>query len=63
MLGGFALVAAPAQYEVTGVMTFLVGYDGIVYQKDNGPESLNSFTTMDTYNPDKTWTPVPEEDQ
>jgi len=58
MIGGFALVAAPAQYEVTGVMTFMVGYDGVVYQKDNGPDSLDIFTKMERFNPDKTWSPV-----
>ena len=61
MIGGFALVAAPAQYKVTGVMTFLVGSDGIVYQKDNGANSLDIFTKMERYNPDKTWTIVEEE--
>jgi hypothetical protein len=58
MIGGFALVAAPADYEVTGVMTFMVGSDGLVYQKDNGPDSLGIFTKMERFNPDKTWTPV-----
>jgi hypothetical protein len=61
MIGGFALVAVPAQYKVTGVMTFMVGYDGLVYQKDNGTNSLDLFTRMERYNPDKSWTPV--EDQ
>lgn len=55
MIGGFALVAVPAEYRVTGVNTFLVSYDGVVYQKDLGPESLNIVKTMDRYNPDKTW--------
>lgn len=63
MIGGFALVAAPAQYRVTGVMTFMVGSDGIVYQKDNGKNSLDIFTKMERFNPDKTWTPVKEEAQ
>jgi hypothetical protein len=62
MIGGFALVATPAQYKVTGVMTFIVGYDGVVYQKDNGPNSLDIFTKMERYNPDKTWTVVEEEE-
>lgn len=55
MIGGFALVAAPADYRVTGVKTFLVGYDGIVYEKDLGPDTLNIFKNMEVYNPDKTW--------
>lgn len=55
MIGGFALVAAPAQYRVTGVKTFMVSYDGIVYEKDLGPETLDTFNTMERYNPDKSW--------
>jgi Protein of unknown function (DUF2950) len=55
MLGGFALAAAPAEYRVTGVETFMVGPDGIVYQKDLGPDTLKTFQRMDRYNPDKTW--------
>ena len=56
MIGGFALVAAPADYRVTGVKTFIVGYQGIVYQKDLGPDTLKIFQEMELYNPDKTWT-------
>jgi hypothetical protein len=55
MIGGFALAAAPAEYRVTGVQTFMVGPDGIVYQKDLGPDTLKTFQSMDRYNPDKTW--------
>jgi hypothetical protein len=55
MIGGFALVAAPAEYRVTGVKTFLVDYDGVVYQKDLGPDSLKIVKNMELYNPDKTW--------
>jgi hypothetical protein len=55
MIGGFALAAAPAQYGVTGVQTFIVSHDGIVYQKDLGPDTLTVFKNMDLYNPDKTW--------
>ena len=40
MIGGFALVAVPAEYRVTGVKTFIVSNDGVVYQKDLGPNSL-----------------------
>jgi hypothetical protein len=58
MIGGFALVAVPAQYRVTGVNSFMVGSDGIVYQKVLGPDSPKIIQTIDTYNPDKTWTPV-----
>ncbi|HET9292935.1 MAG TPA: DUF2950 domain-containing protein [Gemmatimonadales bacterium] len=62
MIGGFALVAAPAEYEVTGVKTFIVSHNGIVYEKDLGPETRGLFTTMDRYNPDSTWTPVPTDE-
>ncbi len=55
MIGGFALVAVPAEYRVTGVKTFMVSYDGIVYEKDLGPDSLNLAKNMKRYNPDKTW--------
>jgi hypothetical protein len=55
MIGGFALAAAPAEYRVTGVMTFIVGPDGVVYEKDLGTDTLKTFQSMDKYNPDKTW--------
>ena len=55
MIGGFARAAAPAEYRVTGVETFIVGPDGVVYEKDLGPDTLKSFQSMDRYNPDKTW--------
>jgi hypothetical protein len=58
MIGGFALVAAPAEYRVTGVMTFIVSHDGIVYEQDLGSETLERFRDMELYNPDSTWTPV-----
>jgi hypothetical protein len=61
MIGGFALVAAPAEYRVTGVMTFIVSNDGVVYQKDFGPSTLDEFKKMERFNPDKTWTPVEED--
>jgi Protein of unknown function (DUF2950) len=60
MIGGFALVAAPAEYRVTGVKTFIVSHDGVVYEKDLGPKTLDAFKAMELYNPDKTWTPVNE---
>ena len=60
MIGGFALVAAPAEYRVTGVQTFMVSHDGVVYQKDLGVKTLDAFKAMDSFNPDKTWIPVEE---
>jgi hypothetical protein len=58
MIGGFALVAVPAEYRVTGVNTFIVSNDGIVYQKDLGPDSLEMVKKMELYNPDSTWQPT-----
>jgi hypothetical protein len=55
MIGGFALAAAPAEYRVTGVKTFIVGYQGVVYEKDMGPDTLSVFKNMELYEPDKTW--------
>ena len=55
MIGGFALAAAPADYRVTGVKTFIVSYEGIVYEKDLGPDTLNLFKNMELYDPGKTW--------
>jgi hypothetical protein len=60
MIGGFALVAAPANYGVTGVKTFIVSHTGIVYEKDLGPDTLEQFRAMERYNPDSTWSPVQE---
>ena len=58
MIGGFALVAAPAEYGETGLKTFMVSHTGVVYEKDLGPDSLAEFQKMDRFNPDKSWTPV-----
>jgi hypothetical protein len=60
MIGGFALVAAPADYGVTGIMTFIVSHDGIVYEKDLGEKTLEAFELMERYDPDSTWTAVVE---
>jgi hypothetical protein len=62
MIGGFALIAAPAQYRVTGVKTFMVSNDGVVYQKDLGPNTLELAKGIDRFNPDKSWTPVETDD-
>lgn len=61
MIGGFALIAAPAEYRVTGVKTFMVSNDGIVYQKDLGPDTLHIAKGIELYNPDKTWTPTKDQ--
>jgi hypothetical protein len=49
------LAATPAQYGVTGIKTFIVSYEGIVYQKDLGPDSLKVFSQLERYNPDNMW--------
>ncbi len=58
MIGGFGLVAAPAEYAVTGVKTFIVSHEGRVYEKDLGDKTLEAFKSMTRFNPDKTWHPV-----
>ena len=58
MIGGFALVASPADYRVTGVKSFIVSHTGVVYEKDLGPTTLEQFKAMERFNPDSTWTPV-----
>ena len=55
MIGGFALVAYPASYGASGIMTFIVNQDGVVYQKDLGPKTAQAANAMKTYNPDRTW--------
>jgi len=62
MIGGFALVAAPAEYGVTGVKTFIVSHDGIVYEKDLGSSTLDEFQKMELFDPDKSWTPLPDQE-
>ena len=62
MIGGFALVAAPAEYGVTGVKTFIVSHDGIVYEKDLGSQTLDEFQKMELFNPDKSWSPLPDQE-
>jgi hypothetical protein len=58
MIGGFALVAAPAEYGETGIKTFIVSHSGVVYEKDLGPATLAAFQKMERFDPDKTWTVV-----
>jgi len=63
MIGGFALVAAPAEYAVTGVRTFIVSQDGVVYDRDLGSATLDEFKKMELFNPDKSWSPVLDQSQ
>jgi hypothetical protein len=58
MSGGFALVAWPAQYDATGVMTFIVNQDGTVRQRDLGPQTDAAARKITVYNPDAAWHPV-----
>jgi hypothetical protein len=60
MIGGFALAAAPAEYGETGVKSFIVSQDGVVYEKDFGPATLNEFTKTERFNPDASWKPILE---
>jgi hypothetical protein len=58
MIGGFALLASPAQYRNTGVKSFMVSQDGVVWEKDLGPKTLEMFQSIERFNPDRSWTPV-----
>ena len=58
MMGGYALVAYPAEYRNSGVMTFVVNHGGTVFQKDLGPKTQEVAEAVTSFNPDKTWTKV-----
>jgi len=60
MIGGFALIAYPAHYRASGVMTFIVNHDGVVYQKNLGKTTKKAAQAVKAFDPDKTWTRVPE---
>jgi hypothetical protein len=60
MMGGFALVAWPSQYGVTGVHTFIVNQDGVVYEKDLGKPASNMAPPFRAFAPDKSWSRVDE---
>ena len=55
MTEGFAFLAYPAQYATSGVMTFIVSQDGVVYQKDLGPKTADLAKSIGAYDPDTTW--------
>jgi hypothetical protein len=55
LIGGFGLVAYPAKWDVSGVMTFIVNQDGVVFQKDLGPNTAAAAKAIKTFNPDDTW--------
>ena len=58
MTGGFAILAYPAEYQDSGIMTFLVGADGTIYEKDLGPKTVDIAAAMTDYNPGDGWKPV-----
>jgi hypothetical protein len=60
MVGGFALVAYPAEYGNSGVMTFITNQDGVLYQKDLGKDTSKIATEMTEFNPDRSWQQVEE---
>jgi hypothetical protein len=55
MIGGFGVVAWPVRYGDTGVMTFTVNHDGVIYQKDLGPDTAARAGAMTRFDPDSTW--------
>jgi hypothetical protein len=61
LIGGFAVIAWPAQYEVAGVKTFIVSHNGVVYEKDLGARTDETAKTMSRFNPDSSWREVREE--
>jgi hypothetical protein len=58
MTGGFAILATPVKYGETGITTFMVGRDGIVYERDLGPDTVKLAESIQQYNPDDNWSPV-----
>ncbi len=58
MIGGFGLVAWPVNYDETGVMTFIVNHEGVVYEKNLGPDTERLVKQITTFNPDPTWQKV-----
>jgi hypothetical protein len=60
---GFALVAWPAEYGVSGVMTFIVVQDGVVFQKDLGEDTADAVARIDAYDPDSTWVALAPDDE
>ena len=55
MLGGFGLIAYPATYGNSGVMTFIMNHDGVIYEKDLGPQTAEAAQKITVFNPDETW--------
>ena len=55
MIGGFALIAWPAEYGNSGITTFLINHDGVVYEKDLGKDTRKIASRTTAFNPDDTW--------
>jgi hypothetical protein len=60
MTGGFAMIAWPAVFDSSGIMTFIVGPDGDVYQRDLGPRTARIAAGMTTFDPDLSWARITE---
>ena len=63
MTGGFAVLAYPVEYRNSGIMTFVVGKDGIVYQKDLGEKTADLASATTEYNPGDGWSPALAKDE
>ena len=55
MIGGFAVIAYPAKYRISGITTFMVSFHGVVFEKDLGPETKKLVTQISQFNPDRSW--------
>ncbi len=58
MTGGFAILATPVKYGETGIMSFIIGREGFVYEQDLGPDTAKTATSIQQYNPDDNWSPI-----
>jgi hypothetical protein len=63
MSRGFALIAWPAKYGETGVMSFMISHEGQVFEKDLGPDSEKLAQAMKRFDPDDSWTEVPADEE
>ena len=61
LTGGFSLLADPANSGETGVMSFMVNQDGLVWQRNLGPKTAEVAAAITQFNPDSSWTPIPRE--
>ena len=58
MTGGFAILATPVRYAETGIMTFMTNQDGVVYERDLGPDTAKIVASIQEFNPSDDWSPV-----